>query len=1278
VTSYATTTEPEGSEEPARSSARGSDPLRRAARSLAPAAAIVGVQQVFFPAPGGIVLRGVIVGGLTALIALGMALVYRANRILNFAQADLGFAPAVLAYLLLDEVGLPWPLAVLIGLTTALVLGAATERVVIRRFFRAPRLLLTIATIGLSQVLVAGALLLPRLWDRRLVSDRIAPPSDATARIGGVVFDANDLLALGATPVVVVIVALVLQRSTLGTAIRAGADDPDRASLLGVPVPLLHTAVWSAAAGLAFITVFLRGGILGLPTGELLGFTVLLRSLVALMLGRLTNLVTVTTSAVALGVLELGIAWEHSVRLVDPILGLIVVGALLLRRDPASAGRDADADAWRFSDEVRAIPARAARVPLVRWGRGAVLATVLALAVALPHLVTVDRSLRASALLIYAVLGVSLVLLSGWGGHVSLGQVAFFAIGAAVAGWMTGNGSDLLPALVGAALAGAVAATVVAVPASRLSGLPLAVVTFAFSLATTSYLLNREFFDWVPRGRIERPPLLGGLEVSTPTHIYYAALVLLILVALAARGIRASRTGRAIIALRDNERSAQGYGIHPVRLRLATFAMSGAIAALAGGLFIHHQQGFDGATYAPIQNLVVFTMVVIGGLSTVTGAVLGAAFLLGTRWFLPGDWQILATGVGVLLVLWLAPGGLASLVFRLRDRLVERAVTASGAQLDEPSTDLGALSGDDGSDDASTAAPAPGGEATRPEGGPALLTVEDLDASYGPVQVLFGIDLEVGDGEAVALLGTNGAGKSTVLRAVSGLLEPDRGRIRFAGEDITGVAPHRIARAGIGHMPGGAGVFPSLTVAENLRVAGWLHRSEPEVLAQSSTPVHRLFPTLAERANQPADSLSGGQQQMLALAMVLLTRPRLLLIDELTLGLAPKVVERLLDALDELREHTTIVLVDQSVNLALEVCDRALFLERGQVRYSGPAHELRERSDLLRSVFLSRAGQRDAPAGDGDEGTTAADRAAAEVEARAVPAMERAAADHASATPALEATSITHWFGGVAAVQDASIEVGQGEIVGLIGPNGAGKTTLFDVLSGFLAAQGGEVRLDGRDITRARPSRRARAGLGRSFQDARLFPSLTVAEAIAVARERWVQVREPLSAVFRLPAAQDSEHAIARRVDELIDLLGLDRYRSAFVGELSTGTRRVVDLACLLAHEPDVVLLDEPAAGIAQREVEALAPLLRRVRDEAGASLLVIEHDLPFVETISDRLIAMDQGRVIAAGTPSQVLEDDGVIAAYLGTSDTAVTRSDRTDTDPSPRPTGGTHAADP
>jgi branched-chain amino acid transport system ATP-binding protein len=258
----------------------------------------------------------------------------------------------------------------------------------------------------------------------------------------------------------------------------------------------------------------------------------------------------------------------------------------------------------------------------------------------------------------------------------------------------------------------------------------------------------------------------------------------------------------------------------------------------------------------------------------------------------------------------------------------------------------------------------------------------------------------------------------------------------------------------------------------------------------------------------------------------------------------------------------------------------------------------------------------------------------------------------------LELTSVSVRFGGIRAVDDVSLSVAPGEIIGIIGPNGAGKTTLFDVISGFTRADGGRVVLGGRDITGLRPDKRARLGLGRSFQDARLFPALTVEETITIALERFVDVRDPFNAMLHLPAQQDSEAALRHRVDELIELMGIESFRSKFVRELSTGSRRVVDLACVLAHHPSVVLLDEPSSGIAQREAEALGPLILRIREALGASVLVIEHDMPLVTGVADRLVALELGHVITTGPPHEVLAHPEVLASYLGGTDDVIARS--------------------
>ncbi len=534
----------------------------------------------------------------------------------------------------------------------------------------------------------------------------------------------------------------------------------------------------------------------------------------------------------------------------------------------------------------------------------------------------------------------------------------------------------------------------------------------------------------------------------------------------------------------------------------------------------------------------------------------------------------------------------------------------------------------------------------RREGRSKLLLVRDIQVSYGNVQVLFGVDFEVGEGDVVALLGTNGAGKSTLLNAISGVTEAHRGAVIFDGRDITHVPPNEIAALGIAQVPGGKGVFPSLTVDENLELGTWLHHRDGGA-EEGLAKVRELFPILVERGSAQAGDLSGGQQQMLALAMAFLSKPRLLMIDELSLGLAPIIVAQLLPVIEEFRASgTTVILVEQSVNVALDVAETAFFLEKGEVRFSGPTEELLERPDVLRSVFLAETAH-----------DVNGHAAGGTPPARPVPATP-VREDAGDGDAAMQAIGVSRAFGGIRAVDQATLHVAPNEILGIIGPNGAGKTTLFDLLSGFVTCDEGRITLSGHDVTGLDAAGRARRGLGRSFQDARLFPSLTVDEALAVSMERWVGSRGAIAAALHLPNVYDSELNVRRRVDELIDLLALGAYRTKFISELSTGTRRIVDLAGLLAHRPSVILLDEPSSGIAQREVEALAPLLERIRTDTGASLIVIEHDMPLLRGVSDRLVAMDQGAVISTGTPEAVLSDPLVVESYLGADDTAVNRS--------------------
>jgi len=583
-----------------------------------------------------------------------------------------------------------------------------------------------------------------------------------------------------------------------------------------------------------------------------------------------------------------------------------------------------------------------------------------------------------------------------------------------------------------------------------------------------------------------------------------------------------------------------------------------------------------------------------------------------------------------------------------------------------------------GDADAAAASLATAQDLARGEGAP-ILRCRGVDLKYGSVQILFGVDMDVYEGEIIALLGTNGAGKSTILKAIAGLAPPCGGQIVFDGDDITYADPVTTSGLGIVVVPGGKAVFPTLTVAEHFECGTWLYGdNDPAEMEARKERVLEEFPRLRERWHQLAGNLSGGEQQQLAVGMAFVAKPKLLVIDELSLGLAPTIVEQLLRMVREIHaEGTTIILVEQSINVALTIATRAFFMEKGEVRFEGRTEELLERGDILRSVFLQGAS-----GGDG----TAGERPTLQLDERSAAALATAVAEKAGVEPGrpvLSVRGLHKRFGGILATNDVSFDLAPGEILGLIGPNGAGKTTIFDEISGFVKLDGGRVLLRGEDVTDWSPDKRAAFGLGRSFQDARIFSSLTVAENIALGLERHIEVRDHLSPLLGLPAVFDSEMDVRYTVDDLIELMSLGDYRNKFVSELSTGSRRIVDLAMAIAHDPTVLLLDEPSSGIAQKETEALGPLIKRIQREARCAVLIIEHDMPLITGVSDRIIALELGAVVVEGDADTVLNDPRVVESYLGGDLDIIHRSgtttaetvDRTSAAPSPeRPPASTN----
>jgi branched-chain amino acid transport system permease protein len=646
--------------------------LRRAALVFAPAVGLQLLQLVVFPMPLGSWFFGVVLGLLAALVALGMALVYRANRILNFAQGDLGTVPTVLAVGLIGISHVGYFLGFFVGLGASLLLGGAVELLVIRRFFRSPRLLLTVATIGLSQLFIVAGLLLPRwLWGRNTLADQaITVPGNVHFSIGSQIFRGSEVLTIVVAPLLLLVLALFLRRTDVGIVVRASADSGDRAALLGIPVKRVHTLVWMLASSLSFVGVFLRAGAIGMSLASQLSLASLVVSLAALVLGRLENLPAITASAVALGILEQGVRWNEpdNPGFVYLVFGVVILGVLVLRR---SGSRRSDTEGfatWSTVEEVRSIPAELRSLPVVRCLRWGIPLVVVIAALLLPNILSPSQQFKAATVAVFAVIALSVVVLTGWAGQVSLGQMSFVGVGGAVGALATAQWhSDLSLAMLVAGAAGAVVAMVVGLPALRVRGLFLAATTLAFALASSEYLLNRQQMTWIPRQRLARPALFKTFDLTTQRSMYYLCLAVLVLAFLAATGVRRSRSGRALVALRDNERGAQSFGINVVRTKLMAFALSGFLAAVAGCLLVHINQAFTEGPFTATKSIGVFTAAVVGGLGSLPGAVIGALYLNGGTWFLSEKWQLLPSAVGVLVVLMVLPGGLGNLLYRARD-----------------------------------------------------------------------------------------------------------------------------------------------------------------------------------------------------------------------------------------------------------------------------------------------------------------------------------------------------------------------------------------------------------------------------------------------------------------------------------------------------------------------------------------------------------------------------------------------------------------------------------
>jgi len=927
-----------------------------------------------------LLLNGAIDGLLIGVLAVGIVLIQRATKVINFAVANMGLVGSGLQADLVLDYHLPFLAALPVSLAAGTAFGLLADRIVIRRLFYAPRVIVLVATIGIAQLAETVAALLPKVSDPAASYPVI---SSGVWQLSGTVQVSGSQVAIAvAAPLIALTLSLLLNRTVLGKAVLASADNPHLARLNGISPKTVSAAVWAGAGLVSSVCLILVcGENQQVDQLSAVGPETLTTALAAAVLGRMASFRVALLAGIALGVLRdvIQFNWLSQGGLTDALFLVLVLVAVFYTRN---AGQG-EAGSFSFAPSVRPIPRRLREI---WWARNIERITLAALAVAavfVPLLVTLpSRQLLYTIILAYAICAVSVTILTGWAGQLSLGQMAFAGIGALTAALLA-RGTSLafgstvlvihaLPFPVSVAIAALVTAALAALlglGALRVRGLLLAVSTFAFGVACESYLYARPFFMDSPQASTASFPVttLFGLNVSSQRSYYYVVLGVLVGVLILAGRLRRSGIGRVTIGVRENPDAAAAYTVGAARAKLRAFALAGGIAGLGGALLAGALQTvpYGSAYFLPDDSLSLVALAVIGGLSSVSGPIIGALWVVGLPAFFPGNDAVplLTSSLGLLVMLLYFPGGFVQVGYSARDALLSWA-----------------------------------------------------DKRLGP-----------------AVPATSGAAPPALLTA---------------------------------------------TVREPL------------------------------------------------------------------------------------------------------------------------------------------------PAGQ----------------------------------PALTASQALVRFGGVTAVDRVSLEVRPGEVVGLIGANGAGKSTLMNAIGGYLRAQG-KVTLLGRDVSGLPAHHRSAAGLGRTFQAATLFPDLTVTEAVQIALEARGRTGL-LSTALYLPRSVGGERTKRAAAADLIGFLGLGRYADSLISDLSTGTRRIVELAGLLALDARVLCLDEPTAGLAQRETEAFGPLITEIRRELGASMLVIEHDMPLIMSISDRVYCLEAGRVIAEGTPAAVRADPAVIASYLGTDERAIARS--------------------
>jgi ABC-type branched-subunit amino acid transport system ATPase component/ABC-type branched-subunit amino acid transport system permease subunit len=929
-----------------------------------------------------------LLNGLTiGLLAVGLVLIYRSHRFLNLAQAQLGTLPALLLAKWRLDWHWNWWLAFALAMITGVIIALLVERLLVRPLRRRTRspVRLLLLSLAASQVLLAMTFI-PALGPKASDTQFYPQPFSTSASLGDVVLSGMNILTAILVPVLVIALTCFLRYTMLGKQIRAAANNPDAARLCGIPIQTVGAIAWGMAGACSVVSA-----VMAAPSQSNFNYTsfgpyLLMVTLGAAALGAFVSLPWALGGGILLGVVN-QLVIDHTSDATDAeVVIFLLILAIVLVRGRAIAKAFDTSGATADERPILRVPASLQSSRAVRSAGPALALSALALLAVwpqLPYFHSTGNEFLLSLVVIYALIGIALTMLVGWGGQVSLGHFAVVGLGAYLTARWGPHGLSLPILCLAVGAVGALALVVIGLPALRVRGLSLAVTSLGFAVIASDWLFHQSWVGTSQAFGVTVSPvrLADGLgRPSSQLAVYYETLIILVLAFAAAAALRRSGPGRLIVAVKDNERASAAFGVTPASVKMAVLAVSGFIAGVAGVMWANAWMQVAPSQFSADVSIAIVAIPVIGGLGSLGGAVAAAVLIYGGTFFVGPHlssvfgnlgnnlgFNLFLAGLIQILVLIRYPAGISGAVHgwwqAYLDRRAARLETATSSGDAAP-----AVVPEVPAQVIAQVEPGIDAPSSAPMSGAVPLQVRDVQVRYGGIVALNRPDIEVRSGEIVGLIGTNGAGKTTLLNVITGLLRAEGGSIQLFGNEVADLPTDiRASGFGLGRSFQDAELFGSLTVTDVVQVpltrarkvgmvpamvgAPWTVNVERETRQAAREIVQRFG--LSDWADVRTSELSTGTRRITDLAAQVAAEPRLLLLDEPTAGVAQREAEAFGPLLRRIRDELdcTIVVVEHDMPLLMKLCDRIYAFEAGAVIAEGTPEEIRSNPRVIASYL---------------------------------------------------------------------------------------------------------------------------------------------------------------------------------------------------------------------------------------------------------------------------------------------------------------------------------------